>query len=203
MLETELELESYDKIFWQKTDKSILTDLNAYPLTEDVKLKAEEVYKSMILSTKRKKKRKIVIFYCIITAYKILNQVYDPKSVASIVGIENKDMSKALSLCSTAQTGYRSPNVEKRPQDFLAYYIEAIRLTPDSIDIVKDIADTVTKNDPELLQFIPQTVAVGIIMYYMETYGIIYNKYHLAQTVKLSDVTLGKIKTRIAAAHNM
>src|SRR5439155_18782011 len=94
-------LESSDTTFSSVKDtkrkeaKNISKDLEKYSFPESVKARANEIFMDKLEgNTYRSSTRKAVIFACVHMAYKELGKAQDPVSIAKIIGIGKKEMSK-------------------------------------------------------------------------------------------------------------
>ena len=187
----------------KKADRSILTDLDKLNIPNDIKVEAEGVFRQLNTNTKRGRRRKKLLFYCIFMAYTKLGQPKDPKAIADLVGISSTEMTKAFSMCSESQTNYKTPIVHWSPLDFIPEYIEPVGLELDCLDDVLKLGREVLEKDAELYESYPQVVAGCIIMYYMSINGAInINKKRFAEVLKKSEMTISKMFKKIAKAHN-
>ena len=188
----------------KKADRSILTDLDKLNVPNDIKVEAEGVFRQLNTNTKRGRRRKKLLFYCIFIAYTKLGQPKDPKAIADLVGISSTEMTKAFSMCSESQTNYKTPIVHWSPLDFIPEYIESVGLELDCLDDVVKLGTEILRKDPELLESYPQVVAGCIIMYYMTINGAInINKKRFAEVLKKSEMTISKMFKKVAKAHNL
>lgn len=187
----------------KKTDKSILPDLDKLNIPDDIRIEAEGVFRELKTNTKRGRRRRKLLFYCIFVAYTKLGQPKDPKTIADMVGISSTEMTKAFSMCSESQTNYKSPIVHWSPMDFIPEYLEQIGLEMDCLDDVMKLSQNILDKDPDLYESYPQVVAGGILMYYMTINGVInINKKRFAEVLKKSEMTISKMYKRIAQVHN-
>ena len=184
------------------SEKSILPDLEKLRIPDDVKNEAERIFQQLELSTKRGYRRKRLVFYCIYSAYKTLGRAHDPKKIAKLVGIKTTEMSKALSMCSPAQTNFQPPSVYHTPKDFIPEYHQMVNLSPSCLDEVLSLCDTISELDPEILEGNPQVVAAGMLMYFMQINGMSVNRKAFAQNVSVSEMTINKMFNQISKIHN-
>lgn len=186
----------------KSSEKSILSDLDKINISDDVRIEAERIFQQLETNTKRGKRRKKLLFYCIFNAYLSLKQSKDPKYVAELVGIAPTEMSKAFSMCSESQTNYRPPSVFHSPIDFIPEYHRKVGLDESCLDSVLDLAKTILKKDPDLNENYPQVVAAGILLYYMTINGVSVNKKEFSKLVRRSEMTISKMYKRISYIHN-
>lgn len=171
-------------------DKSILTDMERMPFTDDIKRRADAIYRQMNCGTHRGKKRLCLIFKCVYEAHKELNIPVIPKDIAKIVGITKGEMSQASSMFSESRTGYKVVSKKYTPQDFLPEFARKIELSEDGIEGVMEIAGDIINKYPELSEKYPDTVAAGILRYYLLINGFTKQITYLSEVTLLSDATI-------------
>jgi len=184
------------------TEKSILPDLLKINIPDDIRNEAEKIFQQLKTNTKRGKRRKKMLFYCIFNAYKSLGQPQDPKVIAELVGISATEITKALSMCSESQTNYRPIAVFRQPLDFIPIYHSEVGLNPDCLSSVLELAHSILNKDPDLYDEYPQVVAAGILHYYMTINGVSVDKKQFAKIFKKSEMTITKMFKRICNIDN-
>lgn len=184
-----------------KRGSSILIDLNRYNFPSDIKEKADEIYQKMDLNTHRNTKRKRLLFLCVLYAYQAKEIHCDPKKIIQELELKDADMTKAISAFSEAKTGYSSDNQRKYPIDCLPDFCRDVGI--ESVDPVITLAKKIILKDKGLLDLYPQTVAAGILSYYMQINGIIIESKQFMKIVGLSDATINNMKNKIAIIDNL
>ena len=106
-------------------NRSISDELEVIMLPNKFKAKAALIFSDAKVPTRRKKKRKMIIFYCLLVAYKELEEIEFPEIIARAVGLDMKDMSKAL-LMEEFFPGYDISSINYKPQDFISRCISII-----------------------------------------------------------------------------
>lgn len=189
--------------FSKDSEKSIFGDLQRINIPDEIKIEAERIFKQLDMNTRRGKRRKKLIYYCVNNAYKTLNRTQDPKVIAKIVGIPPTEITKANSMCSETQTGYRPPRTHKTPLDFLPECCSRIEgLDDNCLSDIKILAESILQKDSELLEAYPQVVAAGILLYYLTIKGAVVNKKQFASTFGISEMTITKMFKRISEIDN-
>lgn len=183
-------------------DRSILKDMEPLDIPDAVKLRAEEIFKKLNAATKRGNRRKQLIFFCIRNAYNELGLPQDPKRVADKVGIKNSEMTRALSMCSEVQTGYKPTPVRVNALHFLPQYCTDLNMTEETTQGVVDFGRKILEFSPSLQETFPQKVAAGILAYYAKINGITIDKKYYANLVQLSDVTINNMRKTIEKLDN-
>ena len=185
------------------SERTINPDLEKLNLPDDVRLEAERIFQQLATNTKRGKRRKKLLFYCVLNAYNTLGQPQDPKLIAELVGISPTEMTKAFSMCSQAQTSYKPLTTFRSPLDFIPSHIELVGLNSDCIPDVIKLGTEILERDSELAEHYPQVVAAGILLYYMTINGATINKKKFAETFRRSEMTINKMFKHISQIHNM
>lgn len=181
---------------------NIIGDLTNVQITEDLKIRANEIFQRLRTGTKRKNNRKRAVFFCVYRAFIELGKVIEPRNVASLIGMDHNEIHKAMSLCSELQTGYSNLIQERSAKDFIGTILENINVKVDNREI-ENLLDEVFKKDPSLTDDVPQTVAAAAICYFLEINGIKISPVEVASVIKISEMTMKKIKTKIEEAYNL
>ncbi|QIN54631.1 transcription initiation factor TFIIB protein [Cedratvirus kamchatka] len=180
---------------------SIVNDLTHIEIPDEIKIEANRVFQSLTISTKRKKNRKRMVFFCVYEAYRNLNIVEEPRVIAGLVGLPPNELQKAFSVCSELQTGYSTGIQQKKAEDFIPLILKSLGINIDESEI-RDILEQVTEKDPSLNEDFPQTVAAACISYFLEINGLKVPRADIANIIKRSDMTIQKICKKIVKAHN-
>jgi len=185
-------------------EKSIRGFLEDLQIPDDVKDQAELIYTKLHISQRKRKKRLLVVYYCLYNAYKVLGLSYVPNLLADMVGIDRKDISKAISSCFPLQSGYYPPQVQRSACDFIPQCIEVLNLDLMLADEVVDLYNQVMKSDRSrlLTEKPPQSVAAGMIMYFSSTRGFSIDREQFSRLVGVSEFTLDTITKLIIHVHN-
>ncbi len=182
-------------------EKSIILDLTNIPVEDYVKIKANEIYLKMNVSTRKSGKRARLLYYCITTAYKELGIAFIPGIIIKYVGLEIKDIPSANSMYSKSITGYISKAIRFTPIDYIPILYNSIGITSGHIDYIIRLTKELIKKDKRLLNSMPHIVAAGIILYFMEYAGIPYNG-GISEVLQTKEGMLHKMKKQIECIHN-
>jgi len=196
-----IEVGSRSEIGRKRTDKSIFNDMSNFQIPDDIKYKADEIYSGLKLATKRGKRRRKVIFFCMFQAYQALGRPCDPKKLANVVGINPNEISKAFSLCSPLETGYYPSFQQLNFVDFIPTYYHLTGLSESNLEDVIELGQSLSTKDTTLLDELPQIVAVSTLLYYMEINGVSCNT-NFSDKVGRSELTLSQMKKRIESIDN-
>lgn len=184
------------------SDRSILKEMDGLTVSDEAKLMADSIFMKLNPLTKRGNRRKQLIFFCLYYAYIELGQPQDPKKIAQIVGIKPSGITKAFSMFSQAQTGYKPPNLYITPIHLIPQYCESLHLTTETTQDILNFAQTILDKDPNLKERFPQKIAGGILLYYLTINGFSVNRKEFAKLIQLSDVTISNVFKQIASIHN-
>ena len=183
-------------------DKGILPDMENVDIPDDVKAIANNIFKHLNLPTHRGKRRKLLVFFCIYNAYAELNAAKDPRSLATTVGIDPNEITKAFSLFSEVQTGYRTRSLRTNPLDLVQEYCARIRDVELNVEMVKVLTKRILDKSLKLREMYPQKVTAGVIQYYMSINGIKYNKKLFVEAMKLSEATISSMYREVSIIDN-
>ncbi len=170
--------------------KSIRPEIVELGFPENIMEKADEIYHSIDAGTRRGKRRKCLLFYCIYQSHKNLGIPVDPRSIIVSFGLRTGDMTEALSGFSELNTGFVPSNLYISPIDLLPTYARKMELREDSIQALVEFGADVLKNNPSLLDKFPQTVASGLLKYYLSIQGINLDMKAFAEIIGLSEATI-------------
>lgn len=185
------------------TDRSILSDLQHYTFAQDIKNRADVIYNKMKYRVRRSKVRSQMLFFCVYCAHRELNISVDPIQLGKTFGLNPGDVQRCDSLFSPLQTGYRPPSNNTSPLSYLPSYCENMELSDDAINEVKQLAISILRKDPTLFQENPQTVAAGLLKYYIVTNGITTdNPQKITEVTARSNVTIDGMFRRISTVDN-
>jgi transcription initiation factor TFIIIB Brf1 subunit/transcription initiation factor TFIIB len=186
----------------RNADRSILKEMDNLAVSDEAKLMAESIFMKLNPLTKRGNRRKQLIFFCLYYAYIELGQPQDPKKIAQLVGIKPSGITKAFSMFSQAQTGYKPPTLYITPIHLIPQYCDNLHLTRETTQDVMTFAQTILDKDINLKEKFPQKVAAGILLYYLTINGCTLNRKEFAKNIGLSEVTISNVFKQIAAIHN-
>ena len=181
-----------------KNSRSIMPDLAKYNLTPDIKHRANFIYNKMKLNVRRANKRKYLLFFCVYSAYKELNININPTELGKMFDLTTGDMQKTHSMFSSLETGYKPKQRQISALDYIHDYCVKLDLEQYTDDLML-FTSLILEKHVQLLQFVPQTVAAGILKYYMIINGIeLTNKKILSETTFRSDTTIDSMYKKIS-----
>lgn len=186
-----------------KTDRSILGDLKQYDIEDEIKNKADVVYNKMQPQTRRNKVRRQLLFYCTYCAYLELGRDVNPSVLGKIFDLDSGAVQKCYSLFSPLQTGYTPPSSTASPLRYLPDYCARMGLTHEAVTDLISMSKRILNKDRTLLQETPQTVAAGLLRYWIEINGVVIDdSQKLRNITGRSLVTIDTMFKRIANVDN-
>jgi hypothetical protein len=183
--------------------RSILGDLQKYPFPDDIKNRADVIHSKMRNKVHRSKVRDQMLFYCVYCAHLELQRDCNPIQLGMQFKLTPGEVQRCDSLFSPLQTGYRPPSLTTSPLGYLPDYCQAMELTSDALEEITRMGAAVLKKDPSLLQENPQTVAAGMLRYYIVSNGITTeDPLKITRVTTRSHVTIDGMYRRIAIIDN-
>lgn len=195
---------SLNSHIYTNAKRSIVGDLKSYRLDDEIINMADVIYNKMFHRVRRGTIRKRLLYYCTYCAFLELKRIPpNPNELGEKFGLSPGEVQKCSSTFSPLQTGYTPPTINTSPLIYLNHYCQKAGLSEDTTLDVADMAEGILEKDPTLLQETPQTVAAGLIHYYMVTHGIMPEDPKLLSTITMrSHVTIDKIYKRVAFVDN-
>jgi hypothetical protein len=153
--------------------KTFQQELDELPLTEDIRVKALEVYARVApdTGTRRCNVRRKLIFFTVYCGNLEAGKIVAPAEVAHMVGINPSEAAQALKQFSAPRTSYVIPTVHTRPVDLIAQYARTLRIREDLLPEIEAMCQRLT-DAPEFHKMHPQPVAAAVLRYYMELNGL-------------------------------
>jgi hypothetical protein len=186
-----------------KNKSNFTKELEVYNLPDCIIKKANEIHNQMKNQIRRNTKRTQLKFYCVYNAYIELGRSIDPFNLGRTFKLKNSDVRKTDSLFSEVRTGYQPPKKITSPLDLLETSGAKIGLSKESItDLVSDSKSILNKNS-SLNQETPQTVAAGLLQYYINNNGIkLEDPLLMNEAINRSSVTTDNMAKLIAEIDN-
>jgi transcription initiation factor TFIIB len=145
-----------------------------------------------------------MIAACLFHACKLQGEPRSPKEIADIYDLEiknvNKGCRKFLELIDieSLNTEFNS----SRSFDFIDRFASKLNLSPEYIQIAKDISKNIHKLDIASTHE-PPSVAAGCILMVSVVYRLDITKKQISDVFRISDVTISKTYRRIYPFHNI
>lgn len=203
MRETYIDTANSECNYSSKNNRNILNELSKYNIPDDIKYTANFIYNSMLSNIKRANKRKYLLFFCVYSAYKEHNITVNPVELGKKFNLSAGDVQKTHSMFSPLQTKYKPVNRIINPSDYISDFCKKLNMDSYESDIITFTNNILIKN-PSLTQEQPQTVAAGVLKYYMIINGIELNdKHQLSIATLRSDTTIDGMYKKISTMDNL
>jgi transcription initiation factor TFIIIB Brf1 subunit/transcription initiation factor TFIIB len=154
-----------------RKQKSLDADLRDLLLPQDIKDCANRVYAKMEVGTRRKQRRKWLVFVCLYNAHRELEIAVDPIALGEKLGLTKGELMKAVSAFSPARTGYTPPK-EQNIFTFIALYCKELGISTDSQPSVRKLVESILLKDRAYYDYTPQYVVLAAIKYFLTVNGV-------------------------------
>jgi hypothetical protein len=196
--ELRIEGTSHDCNYSNKNGKSILGELAKYHFSDAINAKANIIYGQMNNATCRANNRPCLLFHCVYNAHKDLGLPVNVSDLGKIFGLTQGQIQKTNSKFSPNNTGYKPTYREISALHFLPGFCEQLGITEYTEDIM-DYAKNILDKNPALIQLVAQTVAAGLLKYYLTINGIVLeDDKQMAIVTSRSDTTIDSMSKTIA-----
>ncbi len=192
---------SSDRCYIKKTkDKTIYQDLVNMNISDHIKDIANDIYIEVCKGkTHRGARRRSIVFASIFHSYKISNNPQSCESLIKIFKIKRKDALKGLKFIN-ANAVKDSPirTVYITPEDLIRGFLTKFQVSDDKRDEIIDIYNFVKDKSVILNRSRPQSVASGIIYYWIRLNDRHISIKDFTKKVDLSELTVSKMAKEIA-----
>lgn len=182
-------------------ERSLYNDLEPLNFPQEIIERANEYYK-VIIENKiyRAGNRLSIVFACTYYTYLDMQEPRRPNELAAIFKLDKKGISNGLKTFS--KTFLKRPNKK---------YMDAMDLVPNLLSKlgierdkhliclkdIKTIYDFVKTKSLTFNSANPQSIAAGLVYYYLKLQSANINRSDFSKVVKLTDITFTKIATDI------
>lgn len=172
-------------------------------ISDEIKLKADSIFIRMRPAVHRGKTFIKQQFYCTYCAYLELGMKVDPFKLGSeFFGLTPGEVQHCDSLFSPLSTGYTSPVKQVSPTVYIPGFCKRMNFTEETQAKIIELTNDVLRKDRSLTQYNPQTLAAGILRYFIDINGIVVENNTLKEITSRSTVTINSISAKIAKADN-
>lgn len=157
-----------ETMFLYSKEKTIIPDLKKYINDENLILKADELYRKSKTGISRQKQRIYLLFAFTLKAYRILYGPVDPNKIGKLFTLPSGTLTPGKQNTAVSSFSDKKENS--------IYYTSAIDLIPsyckdlnmeDISDDIVTLGNQIIAKDKTLMNVFPQTVAGGLIYYYL------------------------------------
>lgn len=184
----------------KNNEKNILKDVDKMCLPENVVQEANKIYQHVVQTQIfRGNTRKAIIFACVFYAYKKLNQPHSCDSLTKLFNLEKRDGLKGLKIVSlNANNNYIDKFNYITPEDIIKEIMKEFSANNKDIDNIIELYNKIkNKSSAILSRSRPQSIASGIIRYYIIKTGKEISMENFREKVNLSELTINKIVKEI------
>ena len=181
-------------------EKTIFKDVSNLNIPENIIQEANSIYQRVVKNRiYRGNTRKSIIFACIFYAYKNMNKPQTCDSLINIFNIQRKDGLKGLKIVSTnCDNNCITKSNYITPQNIISEFMTNLQASPQDIQSVVILYDKIHKKSEIINRARPQSVASGLIRYY-----ILKNNKNISITdfvdiVKISELTVNRMVKEIS-----
>lgn len=179
-------------------NKSIYDDVKSLNISDHIKDLANDIY-TQICGTKvhRGKKRKAILFASIYHAYKMDNNPQSYESLKQIFDIQKKDALKGLKYLNEFIPKSIQMNVYITPEHLIVEYMNRFNSNENHIKQVLQLYLKIKNKSLLLSRSHPQSIAGGIIFYYISFINRAMTLKEFVKKINLSELTINKIMKEI------
>lgn len=185
---------------YKRSDKdyNITSSLSLKGFDSEVIATANKIYNCVVDDkTRRTGNKSSIICACVFQAFKIHNEPVDYSEIYEKYGIKRKSALKGLKIVN-AEIAHRKDlsfhNVILTPiipENFIVSYMEELKASEESIKEVLEIYKKI-KVYEELDMSRPQSIAAGVIFYWLKKRGTLEAMKIIEDQAKLSQLTISK-----------
>jgi len=179
-------------------DKNIFKDIEGMGFSDEVVKKANENYVKIIQNTiHRGNTRKGIIFACIFEALKILGRPQPAKPLGDLFGIDNKTAMHGVKTLKLKLSKDCISNEYITPEHIIDDIMNEFGATIDKKSEVKHIYLVVKGKSDKLNRSRPQSIAAGLIYYWLLKTNNTITLKQFSERVKLRDTTILNISKEV------
>lgn len=185
------------------TTKSILPELKNYPISDDIKIKANIIYNKIIAAGAKKMSKSQLICFCLFQAGKQLNSFLTLQDISAMTGKNINDVARAIKYYgSPSNCGYKGVDSYTNPFEFIECHGKKHGLTPASIEVIKVDYITLTQKDRTLREKPIGTVVAALIYCYKEQNGLPINTELFEEEFNLTIGTIDDMEKKMVNIQN-
>ena len=182
-------------------EKGIFKDLEKYQINKKVIASANEIYETVTQNRIfRGNTRKGIIFACVFHAYNCNKIQQSCKSLMQVFDIEQKIALKGLKFVNLnlpKDIQFHQDNSSNDVEHLIQEILVEFNATPNQIEEVIFLYRHIQNKSSLLNRSRPQSVACGLIRYYITKKNPQYSMEYFREKIKLSELTLTRIVKEI------
>ena len=182
-------------------DKGIFKDIEKYQINPKIINTANDIYET-VTNNKiyRGNTRKGIIFACVYHAYNINNTPQSCKNLIQILDMEQKIALKGLKFVNLnlpLKSSIRSDNSSNEVHHLIQEIMSQFNASDTQINEVTQLYSHLMNRSSLLNRSRPQSVAYGLVCYYIMKKNPDYSLEYFKEKIKLSELTLSRIVREI------
>lgn len=184
----------------KNNEKNIDKDVETLCLPENIVQEANKIYQHVVKNNiYRGNTRKSIIFACIFYAYKQLNQPHSCDSLIKLFNLEKRSGLKGLKIVSlNSNSNFVNKSNYITPEDIIKEIMKEFSANDNDISNVIQLYNSLKyKKSSILSRSRPQSIASGIIRYYIIKHNKDISMENFREKVNLSELTINKIVKEI------
>lgn len=180
-------------------EKNIYKDVSNLNIPDNIIKDANRLYQHVVKNRiYRGNTRKSIIFACIFYAYKEAGSPQSSDTLTTLFNIQRKDGLKGLKIVNlNADNSVIKKSTYITPENIITEIMKKFSAKQTDIDIVIDLHKRIHKKSEILNRARPQSVASGIIRYYILKYNKNIPMEDFISTVGISELTINRIVREI------
>ena len=180
-------------------EKNIFKDVSNLNIPDTIIQEANIIYKNVVKNRiYRGNTRKSIIFACIFYAYKNMNQPQTCDSLVTLFNIQKKDGLKGLKIVSmNSDNKSISKDNYITPQNIITEFMNNLSADKNDIENVISLYDKIHKKSEIINRARPQSVASGLIRYYILKHNKNIAMSDFVEIVKISELTINRMVKEI------
>lgn len=181
-------------------EKNIYKDVSNLSIPNNIIQEANSIYQHVVKNRIfRGNTRKSIIFACIFYAYKNMQQPQTCDSLINLFNIERKDGLKGLKIVNiNCQNNTISKNNYITPQNIITEFMNNLSASSEDINNVIQLYDKIHKKSELINRARPQSVASGLIRYYILKHNKTISIEDFVSIVKISELTVNRMVKEIS-----
>ncbi len=181
-------------------EKNIYKDVSNLNIPDNIIQEANSIYQTVVKDRiYRGNTRKAIIFACIFYAYKNMNKPQTCDSLITLFNIQRKDGLKGLKLVNIhSNNTIISKSNYITPQNIIADFMNNLSASKEDIDNVIELYSHIHKKSEIINRARPQSVASGLIRYYIIKHNKNISISDFVDIVKISELTINRMVKEIS-----
>lgn len=194
----------HDSTLYRKNmPKSILKDIEKYPISDDTKISANHIYNQIISAGARKNSRSELICFCIYQAIIQSGEVITVQDIAKMTGKPESKVCKGIKYYSSkSNCGYTGVSNYTDPLKYIEYHCKKHNLSDTSISIIQRDYLSLIEKDVEIKEKPLPTVTAALIYCYEVTSGVTIDENMFTENFSLKINTIVAMAEKIFSVQN-